>query len=62
MKDSGMRIRVEQELRDAFVAACQKLDVPAAQVLREHMKKVVTQVRQQSISNQNSNKKQEATF
>jgi antitoxin component of RelBE/YafQ-DinJ toxin-antitoxin module len=62
MKDSGMRIRVEQELRDAFVAACQKLDVPAAQVLREHMKKVVSQVSQPSQASRNSNKKQEATF
>lgn len=44
MKDVGMRIRVEQELRDAFVAACQKLDVPAAQVLRQHMKVVVEKV------------------
>ncbi len=42
MKDAGMRIRVEQELRDAFVAACQKMDVPAAQVLRAHMKEIVT--------------------
>jgi hypothetical protein len=62
MKDSGMRIRVELELRDAFMAACQKLDVPAAQVLREHMKKVVTQVSQQAKSNQISNKKHEAKF
>jgi hypothetical protein len=62
MKDSGMRIRVEQELRDAFVAACQKLDVPAAQVLREHMKKVVSQVSQHSQASRNSKKKQEATF
>lgn len=45
MKDAGMRIRVEQELRDAFVAACQKMDVPAAQVLRKHMKTVVEQAR-----------------
>lgn len=44
MKDAGMRIRVEQELRDDFVAACQKLDVPAAQVLRQHMKAVVEKV------------------
>ncbi len=48
MKDAGMRIRVEQELRDAFVAACQKLDVPAAQVLREHMKAVVSKVDHQT--------------
>lgn len=44
MKDAGMRIRVEQELRDAFVAACQKMDIPAAQVLRQHMKVVVEKV------------------
>ncbi len=48
MKDAGMRIRVEQELRDAFVAACQKMDVPAAQVLREHMKAIVSKVDQSS--------------
>jgi hypothetical protein len=44
MKDAGMRIRVEQELRDAFVAACQQMDVPAAQVIRQHMRAVVEKV------------------
>ena len=44
MKDAGMRIRVQQELRDAFIAACQQMDVPAAQVLRQHMKAVVEKV------------------
>ncbi len=52
MKDAGMRIRVEQELRDAFVAACQKLDVPAAQVLRKHMKEVVEKVGKAETKNQ----------
>jgi hypothetical protein len=52
MKDAGMRIRVEQELRDAFVAACQKLDVPAAQVLRQHMKAVVEKVGNVETKNQ----------
>jgi antitoxin component of RelBE/YafQ-DinJ toxin-antitoxin module len=52
MKDAGMRIRVEQELRDAFVAACQKLDVPAAQVLRQHMKAVVEKVGNAETKNQ----------
>lgn len=52
MKDAGMRIRVEQELRDAFVAACQKLDVPAAQVLRQHMKAVVEKVDKAETKNQ----------
>ncbi len=45
MKNAGMRIRVEQELRDAFVAACQKMDMPAAQVLREHMKAIVSKMK-----------------
>ena len=52
MKDAGMRIRVEQELRDAFVAACQQMDVPAAQVLRDHMKTIVSKVDQATKQNQ----------
>lgn len=54
MKDAGMRIRVEQELRDAFVAACQKMDVPAAQVLRQHMRVIVEKV-EQTTSNKQKN-------
>ena len=38
MKDAGMRIRVEQDLREEFVATCQAKHVPAAQVLREFMR------------------------
>ena len=57
MKDAGMRIRVEHELRDAFVAACQKLDVPAAQVLREHMKKVVLQANRHTNNLRTESKK-----
>ncbi|ANE56114.1 MULTISPECIES: hypothetical protein [Methylomonas] len=38
IKDSGMRIRVEKELRDAFVAACREQDRVAADVLREFMR------------------------
>jgi hypothetical protein len=52
MKDAGMRIRVEQELRDAFVAACQRMDVPAAQVLRDHMKAVVEKAGKTQNKNQ----------
>jgi hypothetical protein len=52
MKDAGMRIRVEQELRDAFVAACQKMDVPAAQVLRKHMRVIVDEVAQTTANKQ----------
>jgi hypothetical protein len=41
MKDAGMRIRVEPELREAFVSACREQDLPAAQVLRGFMKEYV---------------------
>ena len=38
LKDSGMRIRVEKELRDAFVLACRAQDRAAADVLRDFMR------------------------
>ena len=41
MKDAGMRIRVEPELRDKFVTLCRYNDVPAAQVLRSFMREYV---------------------
>lgn len=40
-KDVGMRIRVDRDLRDDFVAACQSDDKPAAQVIREFMRSYV---------------------
>lgn len=41
MKDVGLRIRVQKELREQFQAACQAHDKPAAQVLREFMRDYV---------------------
>lgn len=46
MKDAGMRIRVEQDLRDEFIAACQTQHMPAAQVLRQFMRGYVAQLKQ----------------
>jgi hypothetical protein len=37
-KDSGLRIRIERPLREAFLEACSLEDRPAAQVLREFMR------------------------
>lgn len=37
-KDSGLRIRVELELRDAFVQACQSQGLVASEVLRDFMR------------------------
>jgi len=41
MKDVGIRIRVEKELREAFVGACRSEDRRASQVLREFMQAYV---------------------
>ncbi|HET6407411.1 MAG TPA: hypothetical protein VFG14_05985 [Chthoniobacteraceae bacterium] len=38
MKDSGLRIRIERDLREKFLAVCRDQDRPAAQVIREFMK------------------------
>jgi len=38
LKDSGMRIRVEKELREAFVQACRAQNRAAADVLRDFMR------------------------
>lgn len=40
-KDSGLRIRVELALREAFLGACRSQDRPAAQVIREFMRDYV---------------------
>ena len=43
MKDVGLRIRVQKELREQFLEACRKQDKPAAQVLREFMREYVSE-------------------
>lgn len=37
-KDSGMRIRIEKDLREAFVLACRAQDRIASEVLRDFMR------------------------
>lgn len=41
MKDVGLRIRVQRELREQFLSVCRAQDRPAAQVLREFMREYV---------------------
>ncbi len=41
MKDSGLRIRIERNLRERFLAICHKEDRPAAQVLRQFIRDYV---------------------
>lgn len=43
MKDAGLRIRVQRELRESFIEACKAQDKPAAQVLREFMREFIAQ-------------------
>jgi len=42
MKDVGLRIRVQRDLRDEFLEICRAQDKPAAQVIREFMRAYVT--------------------
>ena len=41
MKDSGLRIRVQRDLRERFLEVCRTQDKPAAQVIREFMRDYV---------------------
>lgn len=41
MKDVGLRIRVQRTLRDEFIETCRAQDKPAAQVIREFMRRYV---------------------
>jgi hypothetical protein len=43
VKDAGLRIRVQRELREQFLEACRAQDKPAAQVLREFMRDYVAE-------------------
>lgn len=47
MKDAGLRIRVQRELRENFLEACRVEDKPAAQVIREFMREYVRQHQEQ---------------
>jgi hypothetical protein len=38
LKESGLRIRVESQLREDFLRVCKKEDLTAAQVLRAFMR------------------------
>ena len=47
-KDAGFRIRVERDLRVAFVRACRAADRPAAEVIREFMQEFVEGTQQRA--------------
>lgn len=58
MKDVGLRIRVQRELREQFLEACRAQDKPAAQVLREFMRDYVEQTNPSVTDNKRPKKKQ----
>lgn len=45
IKDAGLRLRVERDLRDEFVEMCRSEGRPAAQVLRDFMRDYVARNR-----------------
>ena len=49
MKDVGLRIRVQRELREQFLEACRAQDKPAAQVLREFMREYVAKYQSSDV-------------
>lgn len=46
-KDVGLRIRIDKDLRQAFVEACRTQDMPASEVLREFMRQYAEQTNMQ---------------
>lgn len=55
-KDVGLRIRVQRELREQFVAACRAEDKPAAQVIREFMRSYVSGQKRSQVVADSTNK------
>lgn len=49
MKDAGLRIRVQRDLRDQFLSVCREQDKPAAQVLREFMRAYVAAAKEEDL-------------
>jgi antitoxin component of RelBE/YafQ-DinJ toxin-antitoxin module len=41
MKEAGLHVRIDEDLRKRFVEVCQKQDITASQVLRAFMRKFI---------------------
>ena len=41
MKSSALRIRIEPQLHEEFLALCKSQDIPAAQVIRSFMRNYI---------------------
>ena len=60
MKDAGLRIRVQRELREQFLEACRAEDKPAAQVIREFMREYIRRSRPGQVQEKGNRRKAEA--
>lgn len=56
MTESGLRIRVSNDLREAFIQECRKQDLTAAQVLRAFMRDFTGQSKQNNYIKLENNK------
>ena len=59
MKDSGLRIRIERDLRERFLEICRQQDRPAAQVIREFMRSYIAE-NEQFLANVKTRRKKSA--
>ena len=50
IKDSGLRIRVQRDLREKFLEVCRAQDIPAAQLIREFMREYIDRHTKQTAS------------
>ena len=50
MKDAGLRVRVQRDLRELFLEACRAQDKPAAQVLRGFMRDYIAKYRSSEVT------------
>lgn len=49
-KNVGLRIRLEEKLRDQFVKACNRQDLSASQVLRHFMRSYIESSAREQLS------------
>ena len=49
MRDSDMKIRLDDDLKQSFFDACEVLDITASQRVRQMMKSWVQEMREQGV-------------
>ena len=49
MRDTDMKIRLDEDLKQSFFDACESLDITASQRLRQMMKSWVDEMREEGV-------------